>query len=412
MVQSRSEPLTSVLSCARLPHPNHPEPMSPATRTGGLAASRPTVNYREALRAESRLFLATLLGTLLVCTLIALVLGRYVPAVGGFHHAWVNSICIGLLAFSFINVPRVLLWPRRAPPLAGLLALLIVGIPAALFIGAYLAAYFTGEPADWLWEDSSYVRNAAIAATIGATLLITAIVWFHQYTAMLRLQAELEQTRAEAANRLADEAQLRLLRAQLDPHMLFNTLATLRTLISNDPTRAQAMLDDLVSLLRATLIASRRDILDLATEFTVLTHYLRLMAIRLGPRLRYTLQLAPEVEHVRLPALLLQPLVENAIRHGIEPSPDPGEISVVAERIQEQCHITIVDNGVGLYTPPLPGPTGIDPVQASGFGLEAVRARLRAAWGDAASLTITSPAPEHRERGTHIVMTFPAAERA
>ncbi len=375
-----------------------------------LLATLPPVRsaaYRAALKAEARPLLGALAGTLVVCVVIAVLLGRYVPETQGYAHALLNSLCIGLLAFVLINVTRVLLWPRRAPPLAGMLLLLIIGMPASLILGASFAAMLLGETADWLWQDHGGVRAAAVVATVIGTLTITVAAWVHKYTTAVRLQSELQQARAEAARRLADEAQLRLLRAQLEPHMLFNTLATLRTLIGLDPARAQTMLDDLVSLLRATLQASRHDTLELASEFALLEHYLRLMAVRLGPRLRFELHLAPELAQVQVPALLLQPLVENAIRHGIEPLPANGEILVHARRRNGLCEVSITDNGLGfdpvLANNPSSGGAG------AGFGLEAVRARLRAAWGEHARLEIESPAPEHGDRGTRVVLAFPAS---
>src|SRR5690606_22156517 len=134
-------------------------------------------------------------------------------------------------------------------------------------------------------------------------------------------KARLEQ---EEAQRQASEARLRLLESQLEPHMLFNTLANLRALIGSDPPRAVEMLDRLNAFLRATLAASRSAAgaqrHTLRDEFARLDDYLALMAVRMGPRLRVVLSLPEPLADCPVPALLLQPLVENAIRHGLEPS--------------------------------------------------------------------------------------------
>src|SRR5690606_22863487 len=124
---------------------------------------------------------------------------------------------------------------------------------------------------------------------------------------------------ADAASRLADEAQLRMLRAQLEPHMLFNTLATLHVLIGIDAPRAQSMLDQLVKFLRATLSASRSDQIKLGREFDLIESYLRLMAVRMGERLTFQLELPGSLDQAGIPPMLIQPLVENAVRHGLEP---------------------------------------------------------------------------------------------
>jgi LytS/YehU family sensor histidine kinase len=175
---------------------------------------------------------------------------------------------------------------------------------------------------------------------------------------------------------------LRLLETQLEPHMLFNTLANLRALITTEPASAIAMLDRLNDYLRATLRASRSGEAQhaphtLADEFARLDDYLALMAVRMGPRLRCTLSLPPTLARHPLPPLLLQPLVENAIRHGLEPHMAGGEINVSAEAQGQDLVLTVSDTGAGCETRPTA--TGAD----AGFGLAQVRERLDTAFGSA-----------------------------
>jgi hypothetical protein len=189
--------------------------------------------------------------------------------------------------------------------------------------------------------------------------------------------------KAERLQRQASEAQLKLLESQLEPHMLFNTLANLRVLIGTDPERATAMLDRLNDYLRATLQASRSDTLamrhTLADEFARLNDYLAIMAVRMGPRMAYTLDLPKELAAHALPALLLQPLVENSIRHGLEPSVSGGEIRIEARREAQDLVLVVHDNGVGC-----------EPAAASGFGLQQVRERLATAYGGRGRLEFLS----------------------
>lgn len=174
--------------------------------------------------------------------------------------------------------------------------------------------------------------------------------------------------------RQATEARLKLLETQLEPHMLFNTLANLRALIAIDPPRAIHMLDRLNDYLRATLTASRTDALSgahtLADEFDRLRDYLELMAVRMGPRLAYTLNLPNALQQHPVPPLLLQPLVENAIRHGLEPQVEGGRIEVSAQ--PDGTHglrLEVSDTGVGINAQPPTTLTG-------GFGLAQVRERV------------------------------------
>ena len=155
--------------------------------------------------------------------------------------------------------------------------------------------------------------------------------------------------------------------------MLFNTLANLRALIGTEPARATVMLDHLIDYLRATLSASRAIRHSLADEFDRLQDYLALMQVRMGSRLAYTLDLPPELATQAVPTLLLQPLVENAIKHGLEPKIEGGSVAVSARREGENIVLDVTDNGVGLE-------------DGTGFGLAQVRERLQATYGSQAAI--------------------------
>ena len=188
-----------------------------------------------------------------------------------------------------------------------------------------------------------------------------------------------------------------LLQSQLEPHMLFNTLATLRALIAVSPPRAEAMLDRMVDYLRATLTASRAPLHPLSAEFARLADYLELMAVRMGPRLAYALHLPPELADAPVPSLLLQPLVENAIHHGLEPHVAGGRIDVRAQRLPDgRIRLEVTDTGAG-YDPAAPAREG------HGFGLAQVRERLANRYGTAAALEIRAASAG----GTSASIVFP-----
>ena len=202
--------------------------------------------------------------------------------------------------------------------------------------------------------------------------------------------------KSQALQRQATEAQLRLLETQLEPHMLFNTLATLRALITTDAPRAVTMLDRLNDYLRATLRASRSDgapqAHTLQDEFDRLRDYLELMAIRMGPRLHFALDMPKALAQHPLPPLLLQPLVENAIRHGLEPHVAGGNITVAAQTSGGDLLLTVSDTGAGCCGTP-----------QAGFGLSQVRERLATAFGGTDRLGWQSAAGQ----GTRIVLRLP-----
>ncbi|MDD5030219.1 MAG: histidine kinase, partial [Rhodoferax sp.] len=224
--------------------------------------------------------------------------------------------------------------------------------------------------------------------------VITYFFLSREQLASARLSLAQTQALAEAAQRQAAESQLKLLQSQLEPHMLFNTLANLRALISHNPYQAQHMLDHLVAYLRATLNSSRATLHPLQTEFDRLRDYLELMAVRMGPRLSYTLTLPPELATHPVPTLLLQPLVENAIQHGLEPKVAGGSVNVSASLAGDQMTLQVNDSGVGLA----PGQTRSD-----GFGLTQVRERLATTYG--AQFTLDLLAAD--AGGTSVKVTFP-----
>ncbi|WP_377156651.1 sensor histidine kinase [Roseateles sp. UC29_93] len=190
------------------------------------------------------------------------------------------------------------------------------------------------------------------------------------------------EARAETLRRQAAETQLRLLESQLEPHMLFNTLANLRVLIGMDADRAQAMLDHLIAFLRATLSASRAERHPLKDEFARLADYLALMQVRMGSRLRFEFDLPEALREVPVPPLLLQPLVENAIKHGLEPHVGGGTLRVRAAEVEGQLLLDVEDDGAGFDAAAARSPEG-------GFGTVQVRDRLAVACGPQARLELS-----------------------
>jgi LytS/YehU family sensor histidine kinase len=177
--------------------------------------------------------------------------------------------------------------------------------------------------------------------------------------------------------------------------MLFNTLANLRVLIALDPVKAQAMLDRLISFLRATLNASRVGTHALSAEFEREGDYLALMQVRMGPRLQFSFDLPQELRDTQVPPLLLQPLVENCIAHGLEPRVEGGRIDVRAARDGNSLVLTVHDSGVGLSSSAA--------TQGTRFGTQQVRERLAALYGTAATFELTPAA----DRGTRARITLP-----
>jgi anti-sigma regulatory factor (Ser/Thr protein kinase) len=188
-----------------------------------------------------------------------------------------------------------------------------------------------------------------------------------------RRYREREQQAALLASRLTD-ARLRALQAQLQPHFLFNSLNGIATLLRRDPAKAEEMLVSLSELLRIALSSSNRQEIPLREEMDFLGRYLAIQKMRFGERLQVTEEIEPAAMDCLVPALLLQPLVENAIRHGLEPSGREGNLRIAASRNGEWLKLTIEDNGVGLRA---------GENNRNGVGLTNVRERLATLHGSA-----------------------------
>ncbi|WBY01434.1 histidine kinase [Ramlibacter tataouinensis] len=307
----------------------------------------------------------------------------------------VYSLCIGLIVWAIVDLGRHLLpsaqdtgWPTGA---AGLV-LVAGGIVAGFLLGTLLADQLCRA---WgLYGPGPLPsRSHALRSSVLVTLVASVTGCYYFYS---RARSAWLEHRMGEVERQADDARLKLLETQLEPHMLFNTLANLRALIGVDPQRAQQMLDHMIAYLRSTLDASRATTHPLQAEFDRLRDYLELMAIRMGPRLSYRLALPAELAQRPVPTLLLQPLVENAIRHGLEPQVAGGRLEVSARQEGAELVLEVLDTGVGPAAASTPG---------SGFGLTQVRERLATLYGAAGRVQLQAAQPQ----GTLVSVRLPAA---
>lgn len=306
---------------------------------------------------------------------------------GSFLDNLVISMCIGLLMCTFIDGSRLLLWGMTVPPRLPFLALWVVSLPAAQFLGNHIAGYLLGIPPESI--NATVQEKNSSGSLILFVLTCVAITWFFWSRGrmqVLKAEAEAEKARAAAVEKQALQAQLQMLQAQIEPHMLFNTLANLQALIGVDAARAQHMLDQLIQYLRATLSSSRSDKTSLAHEFSLMEAYLGLMQVRMGKRLSYALHLPQDLRDTMVPPMLLQPLVENAIKHGLEPRIEGGHIEVAARREGDTLVLTVSDNGLGLD-----GAT--EATRGTRLGVTNIRERLQALHGERAQFSLTPNTP-------------------
>jgi two-component system LytT family sensor kinase len=240
----------------------------------------------------------------------------------------------------------------------------------------------------------------ALADSQPAPGLVQATLETGRWVAGQLALAELDSSRARLAR-----AEIRALRAQISPHFVYNALTAIASFVRTDPERARALILEFAEFTRYSFRA-HGEFTTLAEELRSIDRYLTIERARFGDRLQVMLQVAPEVLPVGLPYLCLQPLVENAVRHGLSRKPGTGTISIVARDAGAECHIAVEDDGVGMdpavFTP---GSDAVDdgPEAGQHFGLANVDDRLRSVFGDDFGLVVeTAPGA-----GTKVSMRVP-----
>ncbi len=222
-----------------------------------------------------------------------------------------------------------------------------------------------------------------------------------------RMQAEVkaaqatETAEAESLRRQVVEARMAAMQAQVEPHFLFNTLASIDHLIQTDPPRASQMQKNLIALLRASMPTMRETSnegtsgpRELAREIAVIKPYLEILKVRMEERLETRIDVPEGLMSAEFPAMMIQTLVENAIKHGLEPKAEGGQLRVAAEIVHGKLQVTVSDTGLGF---------GKAPTAGTGVGLANIRERLQLLYGPKASLTVAANQPT----GTVVSVTVP-----
>jgi len=264
---------------------------------------------------------------------------------------------------------------------------------AIVFVGAFIAGTAIDivhghEPLSWLFN-SAKLRHIVTGALVFAFLYVLLFALItklrnREYAALTaRLEAEARQS--ELSRQLA-ESKLKLLQLQIEPHFLFNTLGSAQQLAERSAPAAAKLIADLIRFLRASTPTLREDTATLAQDATLVGAYLGIMKARLAGRLDYAIDIANELGACRIPPGLLITLVENAIKHGIEPSPAGGRISLRAAREWsehgDRLRITVADTGAGVSTAP-----------GQGIGLANIRERLALVYRGRAELVLATDSP-------------------
>jgi signal transduction histidine kinase len=319
--------------------------------------------------------------------------GKWWPnLLGSFAQWWSWGLTAAVIVWIDRRLPlsdrqlpqRILLHLALSAPVTAAYIYLLAAVNATMGIGPWRAAY-----------DPQTLMNALRGMILWSWLVYWLILgaWqAYQYYERY-LSSELRMERLE---RRFTEARLNALRMQLDPHFLFNALNTISSQVDRDPRMARTMIERLGELLRRSLELRDREEIPLAEELAFLDHYVAIQRIRFGSRLRIDIDVDPAVRYAPVPCLILQPLVENAIRHGVSPRAGGGAIVVSARDVGGQLQIRVVDDGVGL-----PAEWSLD--SSAGIGLPLTRDRVLGLYPGVGELAVRSRAAG----GTEVSLTLP-----
>lgn len=311
------------------------------------------------------------------------------------------SIVINFIYSQFIgwSVAFPLQFITRQFESAGIFQKSILVFFSILFFGAFgaLAAYLIVN--QWLYPQIEFVKwwqllifNLGLAFFFG----LLALVYFNmryklEKTINVLKEKEIEKERLK---QLQKATELEALRAKIEPHFLFNTLNSIAGLIKIDPDIAEKMIERLSALFRYTLRSSDRQLVSLDEELKIVKHYLEIETLRLGDRLKYKKIVNPDIRELKIPPLIIQPLVENAIKHGIARMKQGGLITIKAEKADTHLHISVEDNGGGFN----------EQSSGEGYGLRLVKDRLKLAFNENQQFKIES------NGGVKVIIVIPCLE--
>ena len=324
--------------------------------------------------------------TLIVSAVFGLLMGLHRGAVPVFI---TRAVLVGgavLLIFGWLEK-----WPKRLPRWLPRTVLRLIGIAVIIPFATGLSIGLTGGG-----TEHDYGLMLGVCFLFAPWIAIGTIL--RQRDAFAREQAlEFDLQRSEFERRESD-ARLRLLQAQVEPHFLFNTLANVQALVDSGSPQASKVLNSLIAYLRAAVPRMHSQTVNLANEVDLVRAYLEIMQMRMPDRLQYAVHLDPAAARIACPPMTLLTLIENAVRHGIDPSEAGGRIDADIWLRDGRCVLRVTDTGVGLRSQ----------TRGLGTGLSSLRERLRLAFGSDARLELKGIEPH----GVCAEASFPARETA
>ena len=326
-----------------------------------------------------------------------IIISAVIPAFLTFTGITTKSFVINLIVsqsfgVSIYSMIHFLLWVFKPEKTASVVFIIMIGIASGTLIGLQIAPFVLLRIFSIvLWQqEKSLLQTMILVITFGSVA-----TYFFYAKARLRVSmGELQQERIKrlSSEKEALEANLRLLQAQIEPHFLFNTLSNVLSLIDTDPTNGKSMLLDLIHYLRTSLSRTFPDPITLDQEIDMIKAYLNIQKIRMGERLHFKIELSDAVRKHPFPPMLLQPLVENALKHGLEPKMEGGAIMIKAMEEDDLIRIEVMDTGSGFSS-----------YHKTGVGIGNVRERIKLLYGEKGRLILE----ENKPNGVRAIIEVP-----
>ena len=304
----------------------------------------------------------------------------------------INLIVSQSFGLSIFSIIIFLLWifkPEKTAPLA---FIVLIGIASGILIGLQIGPFVLLRIFSIvLWQQEKSLLQPII---LGITFGSVATYFFYAKARLRVSMGELQQERIKrlSSEKEALEANLRLLQAQIEPHFLFNTLSNVLSLIDTDPANGKSMLVDLIHYLRTSLSRTFPDPITLDQEMDMIKAYLNIQKIRMGERLNFKIELPDAVSKHSFPPMLLQPLVENALKHGLEPKMEGGEIMIKATEEEDLIRVEVMDTGCGFSS-----------LHNAGVGIGNVKERIKLLYGEKGRFIIE----ENKPNGVRAIIEVP-----
>ena len=286
----------------------------------------------------------------------------------------------------------LLLWLFKPEKALSLAFIVITGIAGGTLIGLHLGPFVLRHFFSVVVKGPEKSLLQAIVLCIAFGSVISYFFYTKSRLSVSREVIQQERIKRLSSEKEALEAKLRLLQAQIEPHFLFNTLSNVLSLIDRDPAKGKFMLRDLIRYLRTSLSRTLPDKTTLDQEMEIIRAYLNIQKIRMGERLRFTIELPDTARLHPFPPMLLQPLVENALKHGLEPQMEGGEIIIKVTEEGDLTRIEVTDTGLGFSS-----------FHKTGVGIANVRERIQLLYGEKGRLLLE----ENKPHGVRAVIEVP-----